>query len=411
MMKTAAHRAEASATNERSGPSLGGYAAGAIGIGLLQTVTYGTLYYAFAVLKQPMAESGIDTRLLLAGLSASFLIGASIAPRVGRAIDAFDGRKVMALGSVAGGLACAALSLSDRPAFLFFACSLLGVAFAASLYDAAFSNMVRMAPGHGPTAITIITLIAGFASTAFWPITHWLESRFGWQATWQIYALLNGCVLAPAYAWLLPRPLPAAAPAETPPAQLSSTSEGSGRRVFILLSVLFSGAALVSATLAIHVIDILRRSGLTDGEAVAAASLIGASQVAGRLVQFLLNRHVPILATALFVVTAIPLSLFILAITRSFTAAVTFAILWGLANGLLSILRGALPLRFFGTEGYGGLMGRLAVPPLIAEAVAPAVSGVVFAGLGDSTSLLLLLALALISLFATLVLCIQRSPR
>jgi hypothetical protein len=373
----------------------------------LQAVTYGTLYYAFAVLKQPMAQSGIDTRLLLAGLSGSFLISAAIAPRVGRAIDAFDGRKVMALGTLAGGLACAALSLSERPAFLIFACGLLGIAFAAALYDAAFSTMVRVAPRDGRSAITIITLIAGFASTLFWPITHWLESRFGWQMTWQIYALLNGGLLAPAYAWLLPRPSTGQIHAERPPPEGSSVRPVSGRRIFVLLSIIFSGAALVSATLAIHVIDILRRSGLADGEAVAAASLIGASQVAGRLMQFLLNRHVPILATAVFVVTSMPLSLLVLATTGSLASAIAFAILYGLANGLLTILRGALPLRFFGARGYGTLMGKLASPPLLAEAMAPALSGIVFASLGDTVSLLLLLALALTSFAATVLLCFE----
>ncbi|MDP9139084.1 MAG: MFS transporter [Pseudomonadota bacterium] len=392
-----------------SEPARRRFVAPAILTGILQTVAYGTFYYAFAVLKQPMAESGIDTRVLLIGLSAAFLIGGLCAPRVGRAIDAFDGRKVMALGTFAGGLACAAFSVSDRPVFLCIACGLLGVAFAASLYDAAFSTMVRVAPRDGRNSIIIITLIAGFASTLFWPITHWLESRYGWRSTWQLYALVNCCIATPAYAFLLPAPRKLPTHASDTEEQPLSMESASGRRAFVLLAVLFSGAALVGATLSIHVIDILRRAGLDDGAAVGAASLIGAAQVAGRLVQFLLTRQISMMATAVFVVTCFPLSLLILAGTGSFRAALLFAAVYGLANGLLTIVRGALPLQFFGSRGYGHLMGRLAVPSLIAESVAPAVSGIVFVALGDTISILLLLGLAATSFTATLLLFLERS--
>jgi hypothetical protein len=53
-------------------------------------------------------------------------------------------------------------------------------------------------------------------------------------------------------------------------------------------------------------------------------------------------------------------------------------------------------------------MGRLAAPPLIAESVAPALSGIVFVSLGDTISILLLLGLAAVSSGATLLLGFER---
>ena len=187
-----------------------------------------------------------------------------------------------------------------------------------------------------------------------------------------------------------------------------SAASASGRRAFLLLAILFSGTALVAATLSIHVIDILKRAGLDTGMAVGAASLIGAAQVAGRLIQFLLRRQISVMATAMFVVTCLPVSLLILAGTASLRAAALFAALYGLANGLLTIVRGALPLQVFGSGGYGHLMGRLAAPALIAESVAPALSGVMFVALGDAISILVLLGVAAMSFAATLLLYFER---
>ncbi len=399
--------AEASAAAVVAGRSFG---LPAIVLGILQTIAYGTLYYPFTVLKQPMAESGIDTRLLLSGLSAAFLIGALLAPRVGRAIDGWDGRKVMALGSLSGGLACAAFALSYNPAFLLLATVFLGLAFAATLYDAAFATVVRVAPGDGRRAITVITLIAGLASTVFWPVTHWLESGYGWQATWLAYAALNCLIAAPAYAFLLPPPAAMPVYRQSAGEPLPVVSRA-GRRAFVLLAIVFSAAALVTAAMSIHVIDILKRAGLDATLAVAAASIIGPAQVMGRLLELFLSRRVPATATAIFAAACLPVSLVILLSPGSFAAGAWFALLYGLANGLMTIVRGALPLLIFGSKGYGGLMGRLARPQLVAESVAPAASAIAIASLGDRASISLLLALAVVGLIAMLMLAIRsRSP-
>jgi MFS family permease len=375
--------------------------------GCLQTIAYGTLYYPFTVLKQPMAESGIDTRLLLTALSASFLIGGLLAPRIGQAIDGWDGRKVMALATLSGGAACAAFALSDRPVFLFAATVFLGLAFAGSLYDAAFATIVRIAPGEGRRAITVVTLIAGFASTVFWPISHWLESHHGWQTTWLIYALVNCFIASPAYAFLLPPP--AGAPVRPRGSdETSSAAPRAGRSAFILLAIVFSIAALVTAAMSIHVIDILERAGIDAAAAVTAAALIGPAQVLGRLAELFLSRHTPATATAIFAVACMPVSLAILLMTGSFAGAAWFALLYGLSNGLLTIVRGALPLLIFGSRGYGGLMGRLAAPQFLAEAIAPAASGIVMVALGDTVSISILLALAATGLLAILILVRSR---
>jgi MFS family permease len=393
-------------------PTRRSFVAAALAIGCLQTIAYGTLYYPFAVLKQPMADSGIDSRLLLGTVSGAFLIGGLLAPRVGRAIDHWDGRKVMALGAMSGGLACALIGFAENTALLLVAIIFLGIAFGATLYDAAFSTVVRIVQRDGRTAITLITLVAGFASTIFWPLTHWLESRVGWQVTWHIYALLNVAVAAPTYL-MLPRPMRSPLTSHVRADRNPPPSYGSYKssRVFFLLALAFASNALVAATLSIQVIDLLRHSGLHSAAAVSAASLIGAAQVAGRLAEFLLRRNVPIPATGLFAFTCLPLALVLLLLTDSYILAAGFAALYGVSNGLVTIVKGALPLSLFGPDGYGTLMGRLAAPQLIAESLAPFVSAVALASLGDRVSLGILLLLACSSLVAMVILVASHPVR
>jgi MFS family permease len=383
------------------------FVAAAIALGCLQTMAYGTLYYPFAVLKQPMAESGIDSRVLLGGVSGAFLLGGILAPYVGRAIDGWDGRKVMALGTVSGGLACVVMGFSENVALLLAAVFFLGIAFASTLYESAFSTIVRIVPGHGRTAITVITLVAGFASTIFWPLTHWLESRMGWQATWHIYAAANIAIAAPAYL-LLPVPTRSSVAIHDRPNGAPGDEHIRQRRVFVLLAFSFSMNALVAATLSIHVIDMLQRAGVGAATAVAAAALIGPAQVAGRLAEFLLRRNIRPSASALFALTCLPVALVLLLLTESYVLAASFAILYGLSNGLVTIVKGALPLSLFGSDGYGSLMGRLASPQLIAESMAPFVSAVAIMALGDRVSILILFGLACSSLVAMLMLIATR---
>src|SRR5690606_18662304 len=51
--------------------------------------------------------------------------------------------------------------------------------------------------------------------------------------------------------------------------------------------------------------------------------------------------------------------------------AVMFVVLYGCGNGLMTIVRGALPLAVFGSHGYGELLGRIAGPGFVAAAAAP----------------------------------------
>ena len=69
--------------------------------------------------------------------------------------------------------------------------------------------------------------------------------------------------------------------------------------------------------------------------------------------------------------------------------AAAFAVMFGAANGLVTITRGALPLALFGADGYGALMGRISGFWLVMQSAAPLVMAFVAERASDATALAL----------------------
>jgi hypothetical protein len=86
----------------------------------------------------------------------------------------------------------------------------------------------------------------------------------------------------------------------------------------------------------------------------------------------------------------------------SIPVAIVFAVMFGAANGLITITRGAVPLALFGAAGYGRVLGRIAKPFQAMQAVAPLVLAFVVERSSDSAALALAAAFTLVA-FACMV--------
>jgi len=95
-----------------------------------------------------------------------------------------DRSRVWSVNMVLGSLLAAAMlvlwSQAHGLTTLFVVWVGLGIAMAATLYDPVFAVITRDYPGSFRTKITLITLVAGFASTVFIPMTQGLINGFGW---------------------------------------------------------------------------------------------------------------------------------------------------------------------------------------------------------------------------------------
>jgi MFS family permease len=351
-------------------------------LGLAQTLAWaGTYYLPALVAPAVVADLGADPALVYGAFSLALLISGLAAPHVGRLIERRGGRPVLlaSSGILATGLALLALLPGLWGWFLGWV--VLGFGMALGLYEAAFATLGMLFGQGARRAITLVTLVAGFASTVGWPLTATLLPLVGWRGTCLAYAGINLLIVLPLYL-LVPRAgSPAAASGPAPPEAAATPLPAAWvRRSFLLLAVFFTLRAVISATLSVHLIAVLGGLGLSVAGAVAASALLGPAQVGGRLLEFTLGRAAHPLTAARLGAVLLPLGALLLVLAGP-VAAVPFVLCYGASNGIMTISRGAVPLALFGARGYPVLMGRLALPILLAQAAAPALTAPLVAGL------------------------------
>lgn len=376
-----------------------------VALGITQIVAWGTTLYALGVLASPIAaNTGWSRSLVFSGLTVGLLVSGFVSTAMGRAIDTKGARFVMSAGSVLCAGSLLIVAAATHPVVYLAGWAVMGLGMRMSLYDAAFAALVQVAPNRGRRAISYLTLFGGFASTFFWPIGHLLTAEMGWRLTLVVYAGINVAVCLPLHWWgLARREPPASAPAtadrQSGPVVADPPLEGQARTLAMLLfGIVMSASAFVFGAMAVHLPAVLEASGLTAAAAVALASLKGVAQVAGRVAEILFGRRLHAIDLGRISVVGMPLAFIVLmAGGGSYSAALTFIVLFGVANGLVTIVRGAVPLALFGPQGYGTVLGVLATPYLLVNALAPAVLAVVVDLWGYTAAEAVVLAAGLLS--------------
>ncbi|MFM1816870.1 MAG: hypothetical protein RLZ98_3565 [Pseudomonadota bacterium] len=368
-------------------------------LGTSQTIAWASSYYLIAILADPIAkEISISASRVFAAFSLALLVSALIGPHVGRYIDRFGGRELLTVSNFVFAAGLTGLAMAETEWQMWLAWQILGLAMGLGLYDSAFATLGRAYGSQARQAITGITLIAGFASTAGWPLTAWGESSLGWRATCICWALAHILVAMPLNLILLPK-----IRAATHLAIGARRAAVPIDRTMLLLGFAFAAGWVVSTGMAAHLPRILTASGLSVGDAIAAGMLIGPGQVAARLLEAtVLSRFHPLVSARLSTLTHPFASVVLLAGGSIF--AMPFALLHGAGNGILTIARGTVPLAVFGPENYGYRLGLLGAPARIAQAGAPLAFGLLI----DAYGAYALVASSIISLaaFAALVLVV-----
>lgn len=348
-------------------------------LGTSQTLAWASSYYIPAILAGDMARDlGVETSTIFVAFSCAMLLTAFLGPRVGRSIDQYGGRRMLLASNLVFILGLAMLALAQGPVMLFAAWLVLGLAMAMGLYDAGFATLAGLYGKEARSAITGITLLAGFASTVGWPLSGIMLAEFGWRGACWGWALIH-LALAMPLNLLLPTGTQRSAPAAAAPPTAVAARET--RRTAILLAFIFAAGGFSGAALAAHLPALLVAAGATPASAIAAGALMGPAQVAARVLEFtLLRRAHPLLSAKLAQVTH-PIGAAILLFFGAPFAAV-FVLLHGAGNGIYTIVRGTLPLAMFGPAGYGARQGMIIAPARFLGALAPAMFGFVVAGYG-----------------------------
>ncbi len=350
-------------------------------LGITQITAWGTTLYSLGILARPIAaDTQWGESLVYGGLTVGLLVSAIVSAPIGRLLDRIGGRRVMTMGSALAAAGLFALAQVRDPIAYLAVWAVLGLAMRMTLYDAAFAALVQITPTRGRRAISYLTLFGGFASSIFWPIGAWLNGAYGWRTALMVFAVANLVLCLPLHWFGLARREPAQA-VETVPAATANVATGTSdpplegnlqRIAMALFALVLINAAFVFGALAAHLVPLLESSGIGFAAAVTLASLKGFAQVAGRLCELLWGQRIHPVTLGRIAILFLPLSFAVLALGgASLATAFLFTMLFGITNGLTTIVRGAVPLALFGHKGYGEVLGILATPYLVLNAVAP----------------------------------------
>jgi Major Facilitator Superfamily len=375
-------------------------------LSLTLLLSWGSLYYAFAMWVQPLqVELRWSATSAMGAYSTALVVWGLCTVPVGRFIDRYGARWAMTLGSCLCGVLFVALGRTQSIWVFYLVWAGLGASMALTLYEPAFAAIVQAWPGAYRRRIGVLTLAGGLASTVFWPLTHVLVEALGWRATVLVYASVHLFICAPLHWFVLPASRPGSRPRPVvgkpgSVAPRSATRLAMRSPAFWLLAFSFAAFGFVTSAMATHVVPMIESTGVAPATAIAIAALIGPMQVAGRSSELLLAGRMSPLAIGVVTVALIPIALIALialwAAPGAFVLLYAFAAIYGAGLGLLTIVRATTPVEIFGAGGYATISGALSGPSILARGAGP-LAGTALIALHHSydTVLLVLLISAL----------------
>ena len=328
---------------------------------------------------------GFSLMLLTEGLLAFF---------IGRWIDRGHERLIMTFGSLLVGALLLVHSVISTQTQFYTVWTLLGVAMACTLYPPAFAVLTRRFPNNFRRAIIILSFLGGLASTVFIPLVAWLIDAIDWRETMWVISAMQFLVCAPIHFYLLrgaqstslnivknkDHLIGEAKHIELKPTDPNlSIWQFMRNPVFWQLSCFVVLLMAATSALPAHMVSLLRESGMGETWAIAVPASIGVIQVVGRLGLYLLEKRIDVHTSNRWVTLLIPLGLAALILGHgAIVGCLVFVLLYGLGNGMLTIVKGTVMAEYVSKAHMGSLNGILGVPMAISRAAAPLLMGLMW---------------------------------
>jgi predicted MFS family arabinose efflux permease len=374
-------------------------------LSLGQLITWGSVFYTFALLMEPVEqELGLTRAQSSLAFSLALMAEGLLAWPVGRWIDRGHERAVMTTGSLMVGACMVAHSFITSLAGFYAVWTLMGMALAATLYHPVFAVVTRRFPNDFRRAIITLTFLGGLASTVFIPLSAWLVSCLGWRHALWVLAGFHLLVCAPLHFALLrnaPKHVSQANDAQPADASLGQHMRSAP---FLLIGVFVVIMMAVTAALPAHMVSLLRENGLGEAMVIAIPASIGLLQVFGRLLLYFFEHRFDLHLANRLIPCLIPLGLAaLLAGGGHGWAAVMFVVLYGMGNGMLTIVKGTAIAQYVSRAHVASLNGVLGLPQAAARAVAPLALGLLWTKeAGYTTGLWLLLVVSMLAVASLL---------
>ncbi len=368
-------------------------------LGVAQILAWGTSFYFPAVFADPIrAETGWPLGAIVGGTSIGLLVAGLISPQVGAFIGRHGGRAVLLASSLFYAAGLFAIGVSTTLPVYWIGWVVLGIGMGTGLYDAVFATLGRMYGAEARSPITNLTLFGGFASTICWPLSAFLIQHFGWRDACFIYAAIHLFVSLPLQMAVIRRaPARASAHGETHAEATGIARIENERTIFSLLALVLSIAAGVGSIVVVHLLIFLQAKGIRFDTAVVLGTIFGPSQVGARLIVSLLGNRYHAIWTLIAACTFMATGLLLLNGVSGLAMLVVVILLYGGGYGISWIARGTVPLALFGPVRFPPLMGKLAFPSLIVQALAPSAGALLIEATSVDATIGVLTAFALIN--------------
>lgn len=364
-------------------------------LGIAQILAWGTSFYFPAVFAGPIVrDTGWSLGLVVGGTSIGLLVAGLISPQVGRLIDRHGGRPVLLSSSLFYAAGLVGVGLAPNLPIYLLAWVVIGFGMGTGLYDAVFAALGRLYGSGARGPITNLTLFGGFASTICWPLSAFMIDHLGWRSACLVYAGLHLLLVLPMQMAVVRR--------QAKPSATTIASDDGGAPVapianeglvFAILAVVLSITAGVGSTVIVHMMLFLETRGVEFAVAVSLGTLFGPAQVGARVVERLFgNRYHPIWT---MVASCALMAIGLVLLSSHFPLLVLVILLYGAGYGISWIGRGTLPLALFGPIRFPRLMGKLAFPSLIVQALAPSGGALLIETMGANATIVVLTLLAL----------------
>ncbi|QOG21063.1 MFS transporter [Bradyrhizobium sp. SEMIA] len=342
-----------------------------VALGGAGIISYGTLYYCVAAIaKEASRELVVTEGWIIGCFSFALLASALLSLVAGRLMDRYGAGKTMKVASFVGAASLGIAATSWNA--VVFAIALFGMQLASAFlfYEAAFVFLVQLDAVHAKRQMATLTLIVGFSSTLFWPLTSLLLTSISWRQVCWIYGGCNVLLALPLIQLALGRSSVRLGNQNTVGGLQGQSS--SKLIELVLMAVGFSLTTFVFSALLTRMIPILSSIGLDRQETALVSTLFGPSQLAVRLFAGSLSERIsPIQLTILSGVMLSLATVSIVLASHSLVGIIFFIAFVGFSSGLNSICRGSLPLSVFGPDGYGARVGLITAVRLSTASFAP----------------------------------------
>lgn len=362
-------------------------------LGITETVSWGVVYYAFSVFVTPTAaELGWSRAEIAGAFSVALVISGISGLFVGRWLDDHGPRVLMTVGSAAAAALVVAWSQARDLVSFYVVWALIGLVMASVLYGPALATVTVWFRRRRARALTVLTLIAGLASTIFVPLAAWLVAVQGRrEALLTLAAILAAVTIVPHAVFLRRRPGdlglavdgdPVDVPSPHPPEVSASLREALRHPTFKWIALAFALFAL-GVGVPVHLVAYLGDHGYSFGFAAAATGAIGATQVLGRLFFAPLEGRVAPRTLSFLIYSAQPLALLVLLLVPNVVGVVLFVVLFGAGRGMETLVRSTLTAGLYGPARFASIYAAVTLFTMLTQAISPVGLGLVYDASGS----------------------------